>query len=326
VLDFVSRFPIEDVIQLILESQQLPVNVPDLPVSTEPAQFLVDRLVAAFLTEVERVTGFGLAKGYRTTRHLRPPYAGRLDPVHHLTRLAARPDRLATTSRRLTTDVPANGVLAAAVDSTRRMALSAELGRRAAGVAPAFARAGRPQDPVRALRAVADQAPSRYRVALGLAALILRAQMLSPRGSGFTSPSMLFSMPAVWEAYVARWVGEQRPDHRVEAGYAFPLGSRLVAVADLVVLARDGSGVVELFDAKYKWPDSAPDRPDLYQMIAYCDALGLDEATLVYPVAAPPRSVQVGRITVHVLGLPPRARPRPPASAGRRPVPATAPL
>jgi McrBC 5-methylcytosine restriction system component len=66
--------------------------------------------------------------------------------------------------------------------------------------------------------------------------------------------------------------------------------------------------LIALYDAKYKWPDSTPSRADLYQMITYCDRLGLREATLIYPVATPTRTVGVGNKVITVLGLRPTVR------------------
>jgi 5-methylcytosine-specific restriction endonuclease McrBC regulatory subunit McrC len=111
-------------------------------------------------------------------------------------------------------------------------------------------------------------------------------------------------MPKVWEAYVAEWVRRVWPDHSVEHGYDFPLSNRgpqLRAQADVVVW-RDRK-VVTLYDAKYKRAGPTPDRADIYQMVTYCERLGLDEATLVYPGQFEPRHVEVGERTIHMRGL-----------------------
>jgi 5-methylcytosine-specific restriction endonuclease McrBC regulatory subunit McrC len=159
----------------------------------------------------------------------------------------------------------------------------------------------------------------RYESALGLAEVILRSQSIAPRSTGLAGGSILFHMPKVWEGYVAAWLRSRWVDDEVISPYRFPLtNDGQQAEADMVVLC-DGQ-VIALYDAKYKWPDSAPIRADLYQMVTYCDRLGLREATLIYPVATPPRTVGVGDRAITVLGLRPTVgRDRPTfASLGTR--------
>lgn len=307
-IDFESRFPIEDVLYLILQADQPAARLvrPEL-VEGSATPFFVDLLASRYLDETERLVRAGIHKGYVVRRHLRPPYGGSLDTTYHLSRLGGRPDTLVTTSRKLTTGTWVNSVLAAALDLLRLIPLPARLSRQAAGLLPAFARVDRAgaRGPQRERVVV----PPRYRPALELAFLLLKAQTLGPRGDGASVPSILFFMPAVWEAYVARWLRRSQPQWRIEAGHRFTLASSGVwARADAV--AWGGSTrdrLTALYDAKYKWANDAPKAADLYQMVTYATALGLGEATLVYPVATEPRTVRVGDKRVHVLGLPPRA-------------------
>jgi DNA polymerase III delta prime subunit len=88
-IDFISRFALPDVIRLILDSERVPIRVDSLAVQAEASPFLVEMIAAAFLRETERLVGAGLLKGYRTQRHLRPPYAGRLDVNYHLAKLVS---------------------------------------------------------------------------------------------------------------------------------------------------------------------------------------------------------------------------------------------
>jgi 5-methylcytosine-specific restriction enzyme subunit McrC len=79
------------------------------------------------------------------------------------------------------------------------------------------------------------------------------------------------------------------------------------------LLAHNGGGAAAVVDAKYKAerPDGFPNA-DLYQMLAYCTVLGLDDGHLVYakgnePVAT--HTVQRSGVTIHChaldLALPP---------------------
>ncbi|MFI5896583.1 McrC family protein [Actinoplanes sp. NPDC051513] len=304
-IDFRSRFPLTDVVELIRQSGRRPVLAGTLPADAVASRFLADAIALAFAREVEHLVGRGLAKGYVPVRHVRPPYPGRLDVAHHLGRLGARPDKLATIARRLTVDVKENRALAAALDVLVRVPLARESATRLAALGPAFGRVSR--EPWRADdvgRMHLTNLTAHYRNALALAETILRSQSMAPASSGLAGGSLLFHMPKVWETYVAQWLRRKWPHHDVRAPYSFPLtkdGQN--AEADATVW--DGDRLVALYDAKYKWPDHAPDRADVYQMVTYCERLALAECTLVYPVEAARPAVTVGSRTVHVLGLMP---------------------
>jgi len=313
-IDFESRFHTsEDMWNLILASQHGPSAMKHLAPQGSSSPFLVEVLAQAFLREVEAIVGGGLLKGYRSRIHDRPPYAGRIDSARHLSRFAGRPDRLVTVSRRLTADVDANQVLASAVGVLRRTPLSPLNSLRPIRIAAAFSHVQTPRMPLSTLPAVRNAAPARYRDALALAELILRAERVAPRGAGLRGASILFHTPRVWENYVTRWVRSRWPLHEVRGNQRFELTARdspaspeLWAEADTTV-REFGSNqrLVALYDAKYKAITTAPSRPDIYQMVAYCERLAVNEATLVYPVATQPRAYRVGAKTVRVLGLPP---------------------
>jgi len=246
-----------------------------------------------------------LAKGYVRRRYLRPPYPGTMDVPYVLGRLFGREDRLATIARRLTTDVVENQVLASAVDVLRRVPLKDHALTQIAKVA-SYVRS------VERIPIAASDVPrirltrltTRYRDALALGEVVLRGQALAPREQHLTGASIVFSMPRVWEACVARWVERAwGSGFRTEGGHAFPLttGGELTSIAD--VLVWQGRQPVALYDAKYKWIQGSPSLGDVYQMVTYCERLGLDMATLVYPVAVEPRTFVVGGRAIRVRGL-----------------------
>ncbi|NYH44769.1 5-methylcytosine-specific restriction enzyme subunit McrC [Micromonospora jinlongensis] len=315
-IDFRSRFPFEDVIELIRRSARHPIRADKLRVDAHAETFLTEAIALAFSRELESLVGQGLAKGYERIRHQRPPYPGRLDTAYHLGRLAARPDRLVTVGRHLITNVPVNQALAVALDTLTRVPLAREVSTRLARLVPAFVRVTRA--PIRAEdvgRITLTNLTRRYQQALALAEAILRSQSLAPRSTGLASGSLLFFMPKVWEAYVSQWLAEQWPEHRVDAPHRFQLtNDGQTAEADATVW--NGDELVALYDAKYKWPGSTPDRGDIYQMVTYCERLGLQHSTLVYPVAAPKLTVTVGNKAVHVLGVTPSFAPLAPSDDG----------
>jgi 5-methylcytosine-specific restriction endonuclease McrBC regulatory subunit McrC len=305
-IDFQSRFDFHDVIELIRASARPALRVDSLRVPGEPNPFLVDAIAVAFAREVEVLAARGLAKSYQSVRRLTPPYPGRIDVAYHIGHYAARADKLVTIARKLTTNVPENQALATALTALIRAPLPIATGDRLAGLGPVFARVDRPPMRAEDVRAITlTTLTRRYAHALALAEVILSARQLAPRGTGSIGASIMFWMPKIWENYVACWIREQWPGYVVEAPHRFILtNTGEYAEADAVVL--DGREVVALYDAKYKWPTSAPSRDDLYQMVTYCDRLGIDDATLVYPATAEPRIVSVRNKHVHVQGINPQ--------------------
>ncbi len=310
-LDIHSRFPFADVIQLIAESGRLPYRVDRLPTPMGTEPFVIDVLVAAFCREVDRLVSAGLAKGYQQQRFDRPPYPGQVDINRHLSRFAARPDRLTTRAKRITHDIEVNRALALALDVLVRLSLAEELQREVVSLGSSFVRVGRtPMSPASVAAIPLNRLTQRYEAALGLAELILGGQLIAPREQQLSGASVLFNMPKVWESYVAKRIERRWGDaFRVAAPYPFDLSNQgeLRSEADVTVWDED-ERLVALYDAKYKRVEHAPSTSDVYQMVTYCTRLGIDEATLVYPGAGEHRSYQIGEVAIHVEGLPVAAR------------------
>jgi 5-methylcytosine-specific restriction endonuclease McrBC regulatory subunit McrC len=276
-------------------------------------------LALAFAREVEVIAAHGLAKGYERILLLRPPYRGKPDIPFHLGRLGGRPDRLAMRAKRITPDIPINRALSFALSILLRVTLPLQLSLRLHRLRPIFR-------PIRATRMGAAEIrripltrlTGRYTAAQALAALLAGSEQLAFESAGWSGGSILFSMSRVWEGYVENWVRRLWPGHRVEAQQHFPLTSdgTLGAVAD--VLVYEGRTPVALYDAKYKPPEEAPKREDIYQMVTYCERLGLSKATLVYPGVLPEKTVHVAGKQIEVVGLDISSsrRPRSPITDG----------
>jgi 5-methylcytosine-specific restriction endonuclease McrBC regulatory subunit McrC len=305
-LDLVSRFHIRRLIELIRISEEAPTVLSEVEAEASPDDLFLDLLAMAFVREVESIASRGLAKGYREVLLQEPPYGGRLDVAYHLGRLAGRPDRLAFRAKRLTLDIPINRALALALEVLLRVPLDEKVSQRLHRLRPVFRQVSTPQMSASEIRRLPlTRLTERYKNARALAALLVSSQELAFEGRGWTGGTLLFSMTRVWERYVERWVRTQWPNHRVQAQARFNVGDdgTLPSAAD--VLVYEGLHVKALYDAKYKSPDEAPSRSDVYQMVTYCERLGVTEATLVYPQVTDSRSVRVAGKTIRVVGLVP---------------------
>lgn len=306
-LDLVSRFHHLDTVELIRRVARLPIRADALRAPAHRGWSLAEAIAIAYVRELELVVAAGLAKGYVTRRYTRPPYPGSIDVNDHLRRSGGRAESLVTTARRLTVDIDQNQVARAALDLLGRLPLSPDVANRVSRAATAL-RAVTPVPAALQLlgRMQTSRLSTRYRDLLGLAEIILRSQSLVHEGQSVTGASLVFSMPKIWERYVWAWVRDRYPDEvDVVHGHGFALAAGGVLPAEADVVAIFEGRVIELLDAKYKHMKAAPARPDVYQMVTYCEHLGIDEAALVYPTAHPAqRTFHLGDRRLHQIGLP----------------------
>jgi 5-methylcytosine-specific restriction enzyme subunit McrC len=121
--------------------------------------------------------------------------------------------------------------------------------------------------------------------ALRLAQLVLRHASFEFRSGRNWGISFLVDMDKVFEEFVI--VGIRRvlgltPDELAAhpAGLHLDVGRRFRFIPDGLWRSKDGHPRV-VIDAKYKQRDSA-DSEDVYQVVAYASALGIEKAVLVY--------------------------------------------
>ena len=119
--------------------------------------------------------------------------------------------------------------------------------------------------------------------------------------------SFLVDMNRLFERFVAAWLSEHLPPPwSLATQLHTPLdrAGRIRLAPDLVLQHRDRVAVVA--DTKYKLAGGVPDPHDLYQALAYCRALRIPNAVLVYPdLRAPARPIVVrdGENVLHVDGI-----------------------
>jgi 5-methylcytosine-specific restriction enzyme subunit McrC len=153
---------------------------------------------------------------------------------------------------------------------------------------------------------------ARYHPALRLAELVLRATSIEHGEGDVTANGLLLDMPKVFEDFVSTALREE-----LEGSYGGRVHTQLVRHLDVagrvevipdIVWQRERR-VVAVVDAKYKaeTPAGYPNA-DLYQLLAYCTALGLRRGHLVYAKGAGDPAVHAIRnadveISCHALDL-----------------------
>jgi 5-methylcytosine-specific restriction endonuclease McrBC regulatory subunit McrC len=306
-VDIASRFPFTDLLELLRVAARQPALLHEAPTPARPGHGLLELIATAFVREVRRVVGFGLAKGYVTRTFTRPPYPGVPDATAHLARHLGRPDRLITHARRLTVDIPVNQILAAAHRVLRYQTYAdPDLSVRLRALAPVFADVTAVPDPLRLSHSATRNVPTRYGEALALAILVLTGLTTLPTGQGTGGVSVLFNMTKVWENYVQAILEPGLPaGHSLSAQHPVRLstdGSNISAWADLVELDPHRTPL-RLYDAKYKPWGEKPSTDEIYQVLTYAYRLHLSAGELLYPGRGEHNTVVVGEYRIHTTGV-----------------------
>lgn len=248
---------------------------------------LLPALAHAMERQIDRVLRPGLLQGYRPTDQSSSVVRGRIREADQIRHRFAAALPVEVTYDEFTADIAENQLLRGAVERLLRLPdVPREIRRRLlhqrvrlAHVTPLIA--GRPLPAWQPSRLNA-----RYRSALHLARAVLDGSSPEHLPGGLRIEGFLFDMNRLFEDFVTIALREslhgtdhtgalQDPLHLDEAD--------LIRMKPDYVMYRPPGVPVAVADAKYKaekrsgYPDA-----DLYQMLAYCTALGLREGHLIY--------------------------------------------
>lgn len=305
------KMPIDRLIFLMGYAQQ-PAHWRDQSVALDAADGLVEALAHAFRSLSSRALEQGLLQGYRTVDQSLPVLRGRIRVADQISRRSGAGLPLEVTYDDFTVDIAENQILLAAclrllrtpgVPSSVRHGLQ-RIRLQLADVSRLPTRGPLPYWRRSRLNA-------RYHSALQLAELVLQGDSFEQRDGGLEVSGFVVDMWRVFEEFVsvalreslAPYAGAASFQHRMHLDHA----RRVVLRPDFLWTGADGSRVV--VDAKYKSekPAGFP-QADLYQLLAYCTVLGLNDGHLVYAKGNDEAVVHdvVGskvRIHCHVLDL-----------------------
>jgi 5-methylcytosine-specific restriction enzyme subunit McrC len=282
-----------------------------VPVSE--AADLIPAVAQALWRQTERAIHQGLLPGYVLVEESSPVLRGRLRESEQLHRHHGLPLPLEIRHDEFTTDIPENQILRTAcermltvprVDAGSQRMLRRLL--RDFGDVTPLSRG----DPIPAWQPTRLNA--RYHAALRLAEIVLRATSAEHQPGSVPVTGFLLDMPKLFEDFVTVALREA-----LEAGFGGRVDDQdrhyldqagtVVLRPDIVWKVRGSPAAV--IDAKYKaeQPAGYPNA-DLYQLLAYCTALGLRAGHLVYAKgSAEPARHEVRRsgieIVCHALDL-----------------------
>lgn len=246
-----------------------------------PADGLLPAVAAALAVVTRRTLTAGVLHGYRRTEDRLPVLRGRFDEAAQISAGRGLSFPLSVVYDEYTADIIENRIIKTAIRRVMRLC----------GIAPTFAAELRRLDTL--LDEVAtlpnatripplrwDRRNARYRAAVELARLVLTATSWESGHGGVAAAGFLFDMNKVFEDFLAAALGLALRRH---GGSVQPQpmsyldnGATVRIRPDLVWHA--GSHRRAVIDAKYKESES---NADIYQIVAYCTALGATSGHLV---------------------------------------------
>ncbi|CAL9640226.1 hypothetical protein SUDANB176_06326 [Streptomyces sp. enrichment culture] len=248
---------------------------------------LLPALAHAVERQVDRALRQGLLQGYRVTEETSPVVRGRIREAEQIRRRFGATLPVEVVYDEFTTDIAENRILRAAVERLLRLpGVPREVRRR---LLHQRARLADVTVPVRG-RPLPEWRPSRlnarYHHALRLARAVLEDASPEHGPGGLRVEGFLFDMNRLFEDFVTVALREALRGSGHVARFQDPLHldeARTIRMKPDLVLYGPDRAPCAVADAKYKAerPGGYPDA-DLYQMLAYCTALGLGEGHLVY--------------------------------------------
>lgn len=259
---------------------------------------LLEVLIGLFAKKLVDAVRQGMPRRYVRQEDDLPTLRGRMDLRRQFTALAASPQRLACRYDEMSTDIPLNQIMKAAVAKLTKLSRSTANQRMLRELSAVYVEVGviRPRD-LRWDEIVIDRTSERWRELLRLAQLLLGERFQTTSSGGSQGFSLLFDMNALFENFIARTLagvlacsplkvvrqGGRLYCLRDEAGR-----SRFQTVPDILI--KRGTETLMVIDTKWKrLSDQVDDarqgvsQSDIYQMMAYGRLYRCSDLMLLYP-------------------------------------------
>lgn len=257
-------------------------------VGLEPKRTLIEAFAAAFIGALAPPLRRGPLQNYRTFEEALPTVRGQVRFAEQMRRHFELPLPVEVRFDDYTVDVEENRLLKAALRRLERLPLhSPSLRSRIAEALTAFdGVTDRRYDRARVPSFRFNRLNERFRTPLELARLIVLNTALELRSGGHRMSGLLFDMNRVFEDFIFGAIADALR-RRIGATLSWRQGARshldqLTRVAiepDLSLWA--GAECRFVGDVKYKRTLEGQNA-DLYQLLAYCQGLGLGAGTLIY--------------------------------------------
>ncbi len=301
------KLPMPSVLTLLAEVHELTRLLPNFAGFRQTPE-IVDLLIHVFLNQVDYLTQRGLKRTYVDCDEEIVPVRGRLD-VRRTSALHMRAKpKVWCMFEEYSLDGAENRALLATLRAISSNTSMSQQRRRVAhkltadfvGVADVKLHASQVES------IVCDRLASHYEPALRLASLILASMGLANEFGGVKSSGFLVNMNELFERFVFRrlsaLLSSQGITVRRQVTERFDKSSDSMIRPDLVIQAKSGRRMVA--DTKYKTGER-PEAADLYQMLAYCRVMRINQGLLITAGDRRPRTYVVcdGQTTIDVLSV-----------------------
>jgi 5-methylcytosine-specific restriction enzyme subunit McrC len=271
---------------------------------------LLPALAEAFSRLALAAVEQGLLQGYKTVQETLPVLRGRMLAGEQTTRLYGLPVPVAVEYDDFTVDIAENQILLMAL---RRLLvvpkISIQARRRLQRLRLMLGDVNAPPRGAGPPTWRRSRLNVRYQPALAVAQIVLAADSFEHHVGDLRVTGYMFDMWRVFEDFVTVALSESLRSYGGRSVCQKPLSldvrRRVTMKPDLM---WENSGAVRaVVDAKYKAerPEGFPNA-DLYQMLAYCTVLGLDEGHLIYAKGDEPvdlHTVEGSGVVIHCHAL-----------------------
>lgn len=247
---------------------------------------LLDAVASGFSWHALQAIGRGLLHGYVHVDERLMAVRGRIRFGDQIARSATLPLPVEVSYDDYTADIPENRILKSATLALLRLPRVPQLARKRLLKLRELLDEVEPLQRPREVKVPTfTRLNERYRPALRLAELILRAASIDAAPGRIASVAYVFDMNRVFEDFVSISLREELQPYggevKLQATFTLDTTDEIAIRPDAVwTVAGKPRAVI---DAKYKALKLAGmPNADAYQMLAYCTALGLDQGSLVY--------------------------------------------
>lgn len=282
------KLPIDRVMFLISYATGV-FSLSEEPSDFDPKPELFEAIIAGFIAQIRRALRPGLLQGYRMEEEALATVRGRLRFEILASRRLGMTPPIDVRYDDYTVDIDENRVIKAALARLRRMRLRSEDSRRALRqVGGVLANVSEVEFGNQLPRFLFNRLNDRYRPAILMAQLILRATSYDLRRGEASSRAFLIDMNRVFEEFVVqalrdelRLSDKQFPQGAVGRRLLLDVAGRIQLKPD--ISWWDGKNCVFVGDVKYKkTTDMRVPNADLYQLLAYTTATNLPGGLLIY--------------------------------------------
>jgi 5-methylcytosine-specific restriction enzyme subunit McrC len=303
------KVPLRHLFMMLSLAYDLPIPWLDDDVELAGMGDLAEVVVAFFLDRLQARIDRGLAHRYVETAANLPAVRGRIDFTNDLRQNLWSRQHIACRFAALTLDIPENQILRQTVHllvgwgfrptlQIRLHQLDLAMGEIAPTCLPATTIDGFTYDPHR----------EGYAELHRFCRLFLDGMAPTNAVGDLPFPAFLFDMNRLFQDFVARVLASYVPPGiklRPQFPWSLDIAGQVAIQPDLVWLRGDRPLFVA--DCKYKRYDTLPSTADLYQLCAYCAALGVRRGALIVPAigtpALQPLVIRENNTEIHILAL-----------------------